>query len=86
MEQEIDFLTSSILLQKVCSHKYQFCTKVCASSRLVSQVQMMAGQNIKKEYLVCQITIKIVKHYFIIKFAHQKGAEKLVKDDLRVCS
>ena len=38
MQLEIDCLTSRILLQKVCSYKYQFCTKVCASSRLVSQV------------------------------------------------
>ena len=27
MELEIDCLTSRILLQKVCSYKYQFCTK-----------------------------------------------------------
>ena len=55
-------LTPRILLQKVCSYKYQFCTKVCASSRLVSQeVHMMAGQNIKKKYLMCQIPIKMLK-------------------------
>ena len=37
-----DFLTSRILLQKACSYKCQFCTKVCASSRLaelISQVK-----------------------------------------------
>ena len=27
MELEMDCLTSRILLQKVCSYKYQFCTK-----------------------------------------------------------
>ena len=27
MELEMDCLTSSILLQKVCSYTYQFCTK-----------------------------------------------------------
>ena len=37
-------------LQKVCCHKCQFCTKVCASSRLASQVHMMTGKNIKKMY------------------------------------
>ena len=48
MELEMDCLTLRILLQKVCSYKCQFCTKVCASSRLVSQVHMIAGKNIKK--------------------------------------
>ena len=36
MELKMDCMTSRILLQKVCSYKCQFCTKVCASSRLVS--------------------------------------------------
>ena len=36
MELGIDCLTSRILLQEVSSYKYQFCIKVCASSRLVS--------------------------------------------------
>ena len=31
------------------------------SSMLVSQVHMMAGQNIKKKYLMCQIPIKMLK-------------------------
>ena len=31
------------------------------SSILVSQVHMMAGQNVKKKYLMCQIPIKILK-------------------------
>ena len=44
MEVEMDCLTSRILLQKACSYKCQFCTKVCASSRLVSQVYMVTGQ------------------------------------------
>ena len=38
MELEMDCLTSRILLRKGCSYKCQFCTKVCASSRLVSQI------------------------------------------------
>ena len=61
----MDCLTSRILLQKVCSYKCQFCTKVCASSRLVSQVHMMAGQNVKKKYLMCQIPIKMLKQHAI---------------------
>ena len=58
---EIDCLTSRILLQKVCSYKYQSCTKVCQYPSLVSQVHMMGGQNIKKKYLICQIPIKMLK-------------------------
>ena len=34
MELEMDFLTSRILSHKTYSYKCQFCTKVCASSRL----------------------------------------------------
>ena len=33
------------------------------SSRLVSQVDMMAGQNVKKKYLMCQIPIKMLKQH-----------------------
>ena len=35
------------------------------SSRLVSQVHMMAGQNVKKKFLMCQIPIKMLKQYAI---------------------
>ena len=56
-------LTSRALLQKASSYKCQFSTKVSASSRLVSQVYMMAGQNIKKKYLMCLISIKILKQH-----------------------
>ena len=31
------------------------------SSMLVSQFHMMAGQNVKKKYLICQIPIKMLK-------------------------
>ena len=31
------------------------------SSMLVSQVHMMTGQNVKKKYLMCQISMKILK-------------------------
>ena len=33
MELEMDCLTSRRLLQKICSYKCQFCTKVLASSK-----------------------------------------------------
>ena len=33
------------------------------SSRLVSQVHMMARQNVKKKYLMCQIPIKMLKQH-----------------------
>ena len=34
---------------------------ILQSSRLVSQAHMMAGQNVKKKYLVCQTPIKMLK-------------------------
>ena len=30
---------------------------------LVSQVHMMAGKNVKKKYLMCQIPIKMLRHH-----------------------
>ena len=33
------------------------CMRISQSSMLVSQVHMMAGQNVKKKYLMCQIPI-----------------------------
>ena len=65
MELEMNCLTSRIVLKKVCSSKCQFYTKICATSRLVCQVHMMAGQNIKKKYLMCQIPIKMLKQLAI---------------------
>ena len=35
------------------------------SSMLVSQVHMMAGQNVRKKYLMCQIPIKILERHAI---------------------
>ena len=76
-------LTPRIHLQKVCNNKYQFCTKVCTSSRLVSHVHMMAKQNIKKKYLMCQIPIKMMKQHAIpnsslhnLKIYSSKGCKK----------
>ena len=61
----MDCLTSWMLSQKASSYKCQFCTKECASSRLISQVYVMAGQNIKKKTLMGQISIKMFKQYAI---------------------
>ena len=83
MELRMDCLTPRILLQKVCSYKYQFCTKVCASSRLFSQVHMITRQNVKKKYLMCPIPIKMVKQHAIpnsglhnLKIFSSKGCRK----------
>ena len=53
------------------------------SSMLVSQVHMMAGQNIKKKYLMCQIPNKMLKEHAIpnsslhnIKIYSSKGCRK----------
>ena len=64
------------------------------SSRLVSQVNMMAGQNVRKKYLMCQIPIKILERHAIpnsslnnLKIYLSKVCRKLVKDELYVwCS
>ena len=46
-------------------------------------LSMMTGQNIKKKYLMCQISIKMLKQHaisnsilHILNIFHQKGAEK----------
>ena len=56
------------------------------SSRLVSQVHMMAGQNVNKTYLMCQIRIKILKQHAtpnsgLHNLKIYSSAEKLVKDE-----
>ena len=60
MELEIDCLTLRKLLQKFCSYKCQFCTNVWAFSSRTG-LSSMAGQNVKKKYLICQIPIKMLK-------------------------
>ena len=54
-----DTFAESLQLQISVLHQ------VCGSSRLVSQVHLMARQNIKKKYLVCQISIKMMKQHTI---------------------
>ena len=59
-------------LQRDGTRKGDFCRKFAATNvssapkyehlpKLVSKVHMMAGQNIKKKYLMCQIPIKMLK-------------------------
>ena len=50
--------TKSLQLQMSVLHQRM---SIFQSSRLVSQVYMMAGQNVKKKYLMCQIPIKMLK-------------------------
>ena len=52
--------TESLQLQMSVLHQRM---SIFQSSRLVSQVRMMAGQNVKKKYLMCQIPIKMLKQH-----------------------
>ena len=79
MELEMDCLTSKLNLQKAFNYKYQLYTKVCASSGLVSEVQVMAGQNIKKKYLMCQIPIRTLKQHAIPSSSLQNLKDLLMK-------
>ena len=92
MELETDCLTSTRLLQNVCGYKCQFCTNVWASCNLQGWSLkficfMMAGQNVKKSTCVrslskCWNNMQLQTQVYITwRFIHQKGAEKLVKDE-----
>ena len=50
-------------LQLQISVLHQRSMRIFQPSRLVSQVHMMAGQNVKKKYLMCQIPIKMLKQH-----------------------
>ena len=63
------------------------------SSMLVTQVHMMAGQNLKKKYLICQIPIKMLQqeatpnsslHY--LKIYLSKGCRKTSQRWINVAS
>ena len=56
----MDCLTSRILLEKVCSSAPKY-----VHLGLVSQVDLMAGKNLKKKYLMCQIPVKILIEHAI---------------------
>ena len=55
-----DTCAKSLQLQMSVLHQSM---SIFQSSRLVSQVHMMAGQNVKKKYLMCQIPIKMLKQH-----------------------
>ena len=57
-----DTFAESLQLQMSVLHQSM---SIFQSSRLVSQVHMMAGQNVKKKYLMCQIPIKMLKQHAI---------------------
>ena len=57
-----DTFAESLQLQMSVLHQRM---SIFQSSMLVSQVHMMAGQNVKKKYLMCQIPIKMLKQYAI---------------------
>ena len=59
----MDFLTSRRLLQKICIYNVSSAPKYEHLPRMVSQVHMMAGQNVKKKYLIFQIPIKMLKQH-----------------------
>ena len=57
---------------------------------LSSQVHMMAGQNVKSTWCIrsqskCGNNMEFQTQVYI-RFIHQKGAEKLVKDELCVAT
>ena len=70
--------SESLQLQMSVLHQRM---SIFQSSRLVSQFHMMAGQNLKKKYPMCQIPIKLLKQEATPKSSlhNLKGAEKLVK-------
>ena len=74
--------TFSESLQLQISVLYQ-AMRIFQSSMLVSQVHMMAGQNVKKKYLMCQIPVKMLKQEAIpnsslhnLKVCLSKGCRK----------
>ena len=59
----MDCLTSRRPLRKFAATNVSSAPKYEHLPRLVSQVHMMAGQNVKKKYLMCQIPIKMLKQH-----------------------
>ena len=75
-----DTFAESLQLQMSVLHQRM---SIFQSSMLVSQVHMMAGQNVKKKYLMCQIPIKMLKQHAIpnsslhnLKIYSPKGCRK----------
>ena len=84
-----DTFAESMQLQMSVLH---LSTSIFQSSRLVSQVHMMAWQNVKKKCLMCQIPIKILKQHATpnssllnLRIYSSKGCWKtIVKEELYV--
>ena len=57
----MDYLTSRRLCRKFTATNVSSAPKYVILPRLVSQVHMMAGQNVKTKYLIYQIPIKMLK-------------------------
>ena len=55
-----DTFAESLQLQMSVLHQS---ISIFQSSRLLSQIHMIAGQNVKKENLMCQIPIKMLKQH-----------------------
>ena len=77
---------AEILQQQMSVLPQRMSMSIFQSSRLVSQVHMMIGQNVKIKYLMFQNQIKLLKQHetpnsSLHNFIHQKDAEKLVKGD-----
>ena len=68
-----DPFAESLQLQMSVLHQ------IGASSRRVSQAHMMAGQNIKRKYLICQIPIKMLKQHAIANSNSSNGFRKTSK-------
>ena len=71
-----DTFAGSLQLQVSVIHQ-----SMCIFNAGVSQVRMMAGQNIKKKYRMCQISIKILGQNVILslhnlKIHSSKGCRK----------
>ena len=77
-----EIFAESLKLQMPVLHQRM---SIFQSSVLVSQLHMMAGQNAKEKYLMCQISIKMLKQEATPnstqRFIYQKVAEKLVKNE-----
>ena len=74
-------LAESLQLQISVLHQH---TSIFQSSRLFSQVHMMAGQNVNKKCLMCQIPIKMLKQHTTrnsglhnLKIYSSKGCRKI---------
>ena len=83
MDCQEDFCRKFAATNVSSTPKYEYLLK------LVSQVHMMAGQNVKKKYLMCQIPIKMLKQHATpnsslhnLKIYSSKGCRKTSHDDM----